>query len=146
MNWSDKNHIVIVEDSEDDAKLAMKSFKELKSIKEIVWLKDGEEALHYFKGKGAYEKRDLSVKPKLIFLDLKLPKISGVDVLAELKIDSTYDEVPIVVVTSSGENRDLERCYELGANSYVVKPIDYSEFRNLTATVSQYWTMINQIP
>ena len=120
--------IVLVEDSFDDAELTMRSLKSSNFVNEIIWLKDGEEAVNYLQGKGEYEDRDTSVKPKLILLDLKLPKLSGIEVLERIKKDENLRKIPVVVMTSSKENTDLERCYELGANSYVVKPINFSNF------------------
>ena len=138
--------IVLVEDSFDDAELTMRSLKSSNFVNEIIWLKDGEEAVNYLQGKGEYEDRDTSVKPKLILLDLKLPKLSGIEVLERIKKDENLRKIPVVVMTSSKENTDLERCYELGANSYVVKPINFSNFMDVTKEISMYWVLINQIP
>ncbi|WP_370087427.1 response regulator [Ekhidna sp.] len=146
MSLTNDVQIVLVEDSFDDAELTMRSLKSSNFVNEIVWLQDGEEALNYLQGKGKYEDRDTSIKPKLILLDLKLPKLSGIEVLERIKKDENLCRIPVVVMTSSKENRDLDRCYELGANSYVVKPINFSNFMEVTKEISMYWVLINQIP
>ncbi len=138
--------IVLVEDSEDDAELTMRALKGANFVNEIVWLKDGEEAIHYLQGKGEYDGRDVTVKPKLILLDLKLPKLGGIEVLELIKKDDNLNKIPVVVMTSSNENQDLDKCYELGANSYVVKPIKFDRFIQVTKEISMYWVLINQIP
>ena len=138
--------IVLVEDSFDDAELTMRSLKRSNFVNEIIWLKDGEEAVNYLLGKGDYENRDTSIKPRLILLDLKIPKLSGIEVLQQIKKDENLRKIPVVVMTSSKENTDLEKCYELGANSYVVKPINFSDFMDVTKEISMYWVLINQIP
>lgn len=146
MSLTNDVQIVLVEDNVDDAELTMRSLKNSNFVNEIVWLKDGEEAVHYLQGKGEYEGRNLQIKPRLILLDLKLPKLNGIDVLRIIKKDKNLDKIPVVVMTSSQENRDLDECYELGANSYVVKPINFSNFMEVTKEISMYWVLINQIP
>lgn len=146
MGFISEEQIVLVEDSSDDAELTMRSLKGSNFVNDIVWLKDGEEAVNYLQGKGEYEGRDISIKPKLILLDLKLPKLSGTQVLEQIKKDDNLNNIPVVVMTSSKENSDLKKCYELGANSYVVKPINFSKFMEVTKEISLYWLLINQIP
>lgn len=136
--------IVLVEDSQDDAELTMRSLKKNNVVNDIVWLKDGEEALDYFFSRGQYSDNGEFKRPRLVLLDLKLPKVDGIDVLKELKADAKLKTIPVVVMTSSRENTDLEKCYDLGANSYVVKPIDFSKFMDLAKDVSMYWVMINK--
>lgn len=138
--------IVLVEDSQDDAELMMRSLKKSNVVNDVVWLKDGEEALNYFFQKGEYAGEGELPKPSLILLDLKLPKLSGIEVLRELKANQRLKSVPVVVLTSSHEHRDLEFCYELGANSYAVKPIDFNTFMEVTKEISVYWLMINKAP
>lgn len=138
--------IVLVEDSFDDAELTMRSLKNSNFVNEVIWLKDGEQAINYLQGKGDYTDRNTAVKPKLILLDLKLPKLSGLEVLERIKKDKNLHKIPVVVMTSSQENKDLEKCYELGVNSYVVKPINFSNFMKVTKEISMYWVLINQIP
>ncbi|MEO9871629.1 response regulator [Ekhidna sp.] len=146
MGLTNDVQVVLVEDSVDDAELTMRSLKNSNFANEITWLKDGEDAINYLQGKGKYADRDITIKPKLILLDLKLPKLSGIQVLERIKKDKNLDKIPVVVMTSSKENSDLKRCYELGANSYVVKPINFSKFMEVTKEISMYWVLINQIP
>jgi two-component system response regulator len=138
--------IIIVEDSNDDAELMMRALKSLNLKNPIVWLKDGEEALDYIFGEGKFHQNHPSEKPRLILLDLKLPKISGLEVLKKIKAEETTQNIPVVILTSSQENSDLKECYDLGANSYVVKPIDYKEFIKATEKVGLYWLLVNEIP
>lgn len=146
MGLTNDVQIVLVEDSFDDAELTMRSLKNSNFVNEVIWLKDGEQAINYLQGNGAYEGRDIAVKPKLILLDLKLPKLSGLEVLELIKKDKNLHKIPVVVMTSSKENKDLDRCYELGVNSYVVKPINFANFMEVTKEISMYWVLINQIP
>ncbi|MEP0987616.1 response regulator [Ekhidna sp.] len=146
MGLAKDNQIVLVEDSADDAELTMRSLKGPNFVNEIIWLKDGEEAINYLQGKEGYQDRDTSIKPRLILLDLKLPKLSGIQVLEKIKEDDDLNKIPVVVMTSSKENSDLKKCYELGVNSYVVKPINFSKFVEVTKEISLYWLLINQIP
>lgn len=138
--------IVLVEDSQDDAELAMRSLKKSNVVNEVVWLKDGEEALNYFFRRDSYAGKGELQRPRLVLLDLKLPKVDGIQVLSELKADSKLKTVPVVIMTSSRENKDLEKCYDLGANSYVVKPIDFNKFMDMAREISMYWVMINKTP
>ncbi len=146
MSETNDLQIVLIEDSPDDAELTMRSIKRSNQIKDVVWLRDGEEAVHFMYGLGKYHDRDITIIPKLILLDLKLPKLSGTEVLEKIKKDETYRNIPVVIMTSSKENSDLNRCYALGANSYVVKPIDFSQFMKVTNDISLYWVLINQLP
>lgn len=146
MKISDDVQILLVEDSADDAELAMRSIKGANLVNEIIWLKDGEEVIAYLRGEGAHVERDTSIKPKLILLDLKLPKVSGIEVLEIIKNENELKNIPVVVMTSSKQSKDLKRCYELGVNSYVVKPISFSQFTEVIKEVSLYWVLINQIP
>ncbi|HCX24095.1 MAG: two-component system response regulator [Flammeovirgaceae bacterium] len=138
--------IILVEDSSDDAELMMRALKSLNLKNPIVWLKDGEEAIDYIFGEGQYAENPRSEKARLILLDLKLPKVSGLDVLRRLKTEETTLNIPVVILTSSRENSDLKECYDIGANSYVVKPIDYKEFIKATEKVGLYWLLVNEIP
>lgn len=146
MNQLNEVKILLVEDNPDDAELTMRSLKSSNFINEIVWLKDGEEALHYLRKKGRFSSPEIKIKPTLILLDLKLPKVNGTEVLEQIKLDSELKKIPVVVMTSSKENSDIDRCYELGVNSYVVKPIDFEQFTRVTKEISMYWVLINEIP
>jgi two-component system, response regulator len=138
--------ILLIEDNMDDANLAMRALQKKNLANHILHLKDGAEALEYVFGTGAYAERDLDDKPKLILLDLNLPKISGIEVLQRLKSDDRTKTIPVVVLTSSQEDPDIQQCYALGVNSYIVKPV---VFENLVATVvklGMYWLVINEGP
>lgn len=132
--------IVLIEDNADDAELSMRSLKKNNLANDIEWLKDGAEALDHLE---QYKNSKDEDKPRLILLDLKLPKISGIEVLESIKSDSALMTIPVVVMTSSREDKDLERCYALGVNSYIVKPIKFSEFSEVIKDVGLYWLMVN---
>jgi CheY-like chemotaxis protein len=135
--------IILVEDNMDDATLAMHSLREKQLTNKIVHLKNGDEALRYFFSDLNGEKR--SDAPKVIFLDLKMPKVDGIEVLAKIKSDPETKSIPVVILTSSNEHPDIERCYELGANSYVVKPIAFESFTDEISQLGVYWTMLNKV-
>ena len=137
--------ILLAEDNEDDAMLTIRSLKPYMK-NELIWLKDGEEALNYLFGRGEYAERDVSFKPKVILLDLKMPKVDGIQVLKEIKSHENTKNIPVVIMTSSKEDKDLKTCYELGANSYVVKPIDFNQFSKAAKDISLYWLLINEPP
>lgn len=138
--------ILLVEDNPDDASLALRVLKKIVPRENIVWVNDGAEALDFLFGRRAYEGRDISQCPRLILLDLKLPKKMGVEVLEEIKADKNTNDIPVVVLTSSKEEKDLAKCYKLGANSYVVKPIDFDQFTEAAKNISTYWLLVNQVP
>ena len=132
--------IVLIEDNSDDAELSMRSLKKNNLANDIEWLKDGAEALDHL---DQYKNSKDGDKPRLILLDLKLPKISGIEVLESIKSDSDLMTIPVVIMTSSREDKDLERCYTLGVNSYIVKPIKFSDFTEVIKDVGLYWLMVN---
>lgn len=143
MNYSEIE-IILVEDNMDDATLAIHSLRQKKLTNKIVHLKNGDEALRYFFSDLNGEK--CSAAAKIVFLDLKMPKVDGIEVLTRLKSDPATQSIPVIILTSSNEDPDIERCYKLGANSYVVKPI---AFENFSAQISQlgfYWTVLNRAP
>ncbi|UXP30825.1 response regulator [Reichenbachiella agarivorans] len=145
MNY-DNIEIVLVEDNPDDAELTMRALKSMKVQNNILWLKDGEEALDFFFARNKYRERDLSINPKVVLLDLKLPKVSGHEILKAIKSSSDIKNIPIVIMTSSEEIVDLKECYSNGANSYVVKPISFEDFTRATKDISLYWMLTNQLP
>jgi CheY-like chemotaxis protein len=137
--------ILLVEDSPNDVELILTSFSEGGLTNEVVVVRDGEEALDYLYKRGVFE-LGKDEPPVVILLDLKLPKIDGLEVLAHLKSDPMFRQIPVVVLTSSCEEPDLLRCYELSTNAYVVKPINFQEFRQVVQQLGLFWTVINQPP
>lgn len=138
--------ILLIEDSDDDADLTLRALRRNNVANEVVRLVDGVAALDYLAATGPYEGRDRSDVPELILLDLKLPRRSGLDVLRWLAEDDANRQVPVVVLTSSIEERDLDTAYELGANSYVQKPVDFNQFSDAVAKIGMYWLLLNQTP
>ncbi len=138
--------VVLVEDNPDDAELTMRSLNSLQLGNQIIWLKDGAEAINYLFGQQPDQSRRVSNRPKLILLDLKLPKVNGIEVLKRIKSDDQMKTVPVVVMTSSNESVDLRTCYQLGVNSFVTKPINYQEFIEATKNIGLYWLLVNQVP
>lgn len=137
--------ILLVEDSVNDVELILTSLAENHLGNEVVVVRDGEEALDYLYRRGMYRLRREG-NPVVVLLDLKLPKIDGIEVLAKLKADEVLRTVPVVILTSSREEQDLTRCYELGTNAYVVKPIDYHEFVDVIRGLGLFWAIINEPP
>jgi len=138
--------ILLVEDNPDDEALTLRAFKKHNITNEVVVAHDGAEALEYLFGTGRYAGRDLEVMPQLILLDLKLPKVDGLEVLRQLRADDRTRLLPVVVLTSSTEERDLVESYRLGANSYVRKPVDFTQFAEAARQLGLYWLLMNQPP
>ena len=138
-----KGDILLVEDNPSDVELILHVFQwcNLTNRVHVTW--DGAEALDYLFGKGAYKGRGSSEKPKLILLDLKLPKVDGIEVLRQIKNNASTRTIPVVVLTSSSEDRDLVESYNLGVNSYVVKPVNFDQFANVIRDLGLYWSQIN---
>jgi CheY-like chemotaxis protein len=136
--------IVLVEDNPDDLQLALFALKRGGVAPRIHVARDGEEALNYLLRRGPYERGGPQYPPKLILLDLKLPKITGLEVLRELKQNPRTRPYPVVVMTSSTQEKDMMECYQLGANSYIQKPIDFQRFQKIMAELGSYWLSINQ--
>jgi two-component system, response regulator len=143
---SNEIDILLVEGSKDDADLAIHALRREKLANNIFIARDGEEALDFLFCRGPFAARCLDHPPKLVLLDLKLPKVDGIEVLKQLKTDPRTRAIPVVVLTSSKEERDLVRSYDLGANSYIQKPVDFEQFRQTVKTVGLYWMVINQLP
>jgi two-component system response regulator len=139
-----ENEILLIEDDEADAELALHALRENKLVNHIRVLRDGEEALDYLFGASSDERPVWREMPKLILLDLKLPKVDGIEVLRRLKADPTTRSIPVVILTSSKAERDLVSSYDLGVNSYIQKPVDFDQFRKLVSQVGLYWLVINQ--
>jgi len=138
--------ILLVEDNPDDEALTMRALKASKLANEIVITRDGNEALEFMFGTGKYEGRDLSHMPAVVLLDLKLPKVSGLEVLERLRADPRTKITPVVVLTSSSEDEDMLRSYRLGANSYVRKPVVFGKFADAVSQLGLYWMLLNQPP
>lgn len=138
--------ILLVEDDPDDAELAVRALKKLSATKAVVVVRDGVEALDYIFGTGDYQGRDPEIQPAVILLDLKLPKIDGFEILRRLKTDERTRAIPVVVLTSSNEEKDIIDCYRLGANSYVRKLVDFSWFGEAIQQLGLYWTLMNEPP
>ena len=140
----DEKIILLVEDNADDEELTIRTLQKNHLKNKIVVVRDGVEALDYLFGTGEYSDRDLSVSPVLIMLDIKLPKLTGLEVLKKIKSDSRTSVVPVVMLTSSDEEKDLIESYQLGANSYVRKPVDFSEFQKSIRQLALYWVLLNE--
>jgi two-component system, response regulator len=138
--------ILLVEDSQNDIDLALYALREERLANSIFVVRDGKEALDYLFCRGAYVERSFNHPPKLVLLDLKLPKIDGLQVLKELKNDSRTRTIPVVIMTSSTEERDLVEGYNLGVNSYIQKPVDFEQFRTTVKTLGMYWLVVNRAP
>jgi two-component system, response regulator len=136
--------ILLVEDNADDEALTLRALKKNNINNQVVIARDGEEALDYLFGTGAYAGRDLTLMPQLILLDLKLPKIDGLQVLQRLRTDRRTRLLPVVILTSSKEQQDLMEGYSLGANSYVRKPVDFTQFVEAVKQLGLYWLVLNE--
>jgi len=138
--------ILLIEDNMNDAEMTIRALKKNNIANKLIHLKDGAQALDFLFGKGQFEGRDLSKKPKLILLDLKMPKVDGLEVLGNIKADERTKTIPVVVLTSSKEHPDIERCYQLGVNSYIVKPVEFDSFLKAVSDLGLYWMLLNQSP
>jgi two-component system response regulator len=138
--------ILLVEDNPDDLELALHALRKENLANNIHIARDGEEALEFLFCQGPHAERSFERPPKLVLLDLKLPKVDGLEVLKRLKADARTRAIPIVILTSSKEERDLINGYGLGANSYIQKPVDFEQFRATIKTIGLYWLVINQLP
>jgi two-component system, response regulator len=138
--------ILLVEDNQDDIDLALHTLKREKLANSVFVVRDGEEALDLLFCRGSFSDRTFDRPPKLILLDLKLPKIDGMQVLKELKADSRTKMIPVVMMTSSKEERDVVESYEAGVNSFIQKPVDFDQFRATVKSLGMYWLLVNQPP
>lgn len=136
--------ILLVEDNPDDEALTLRAFQKNNILNEVVVARDGVEALDYLFGTGVHAGRDISVHPQVVLLDLKLPKVDGLEVLRRLRADPRTHRLPVVVLTSSVEEHDLVQSYDLGVNSYIRKPVDFDQFATAVRQLHLYWVVLNE--
>ncbi len=138
--------ILLVEDNPDDEALALRALKKNKIANDVVVARDGAEALDYLFGTGEYSDRDTSQMPQIVLLDLKLPKVDGLEVLRQIRADDRTKLLPVAILTSSKEEKDLMEGYRLGANSYIRKPVDFNQFSESVRQLGLYWLVLNEPP
>lgn len=136
--------IVLVEDNPHDAELALRALKTYNLANNLIWLQDGVEALDFIFAQGQYSERSIEDVPKVVLLDLKLPRINGLEVLEKVKSDARTKSIPIVVLTSSSEERDIITSYNFGVNSYILKPVDFDKFIEAIKEIGFYWLLLNK--
>ena len=146
MNTPDQTEILLVEDSQDDLDMTLRALRKANMANHIQIARDGAEALDFIFCEGAHAARKIENIPKLILLDLKLPKIDGMEVLRRIKGDPRTKMIPVVMLTSSKEQNDVIRSYDLGINSYIVKPVDFESFASTVKNLGMYWLLLNQPP
>lgn len=138
--------ILLIEDNLSDAEMTTRALRKSNIANKIIHLEDGLEAIEFIFGTGEYENRNISNLPKVILLDLKMPRMDGIEVLLKIKGDERTKKVPVVMLTSSKEDPDIQTCYDLGVNAYVVKPVDINEFSKAVSELGLFWLLINQPP
>jgi DNA-binding response OmpR family regulator len=138
--------ILLVEDNDNDAEMALRALKKNNISNKVTRLKDGEEALDFLFCKGDYEGRNIHNLPKVILLDLKMPKVDGLEVLKAVRSNKDTEKVPIVMLTSSREERDVVEGYKLGVNSFIVKPVEFNTFMEAVKDIGIYWVLLNELP
>jgi len=146
MNNKNEVEILLVEDNPNDVELTLRALKKHNLANNVVVVTDGEEALDFVFARGAYTHRDVENSPKIILLDLKLPKVDGLEVLKAIKSDARMKMIPVIVLTSSKEEKDIVNSYRLGVNSYIVKPVDFDKFIEAVAKLGLYWLLLNEPP
>ena len=142
----ERKDILLVEDNADDIELAKRAFQKNNIINNIVITRDGSETLDYLYGKGKFKGRDINNIPQLILLDLKMPKVHGLEVLKQIRENELTKYIPVIILTSSQDKKDIIQAYELGANSYIVKPIDFVKFTEVVQQIAMYWLTLNEQP
>jgi two-component system response regulator len=138
--------ILLAEDNESDAELTIRALRKNNLANKLVHLKDGADALDFIFAEGSYAHRDIQNTPRVVLLDLKMPKVNGIEVLQRIKSDSRTQKIPVVMLTSSKEDPDIQTCYKLGVNSYVVKPVTFEEFVKAVSELGLYWMLLNHSP
>jgi CheY-like chemotaxis protein len=136
--------ILMVEDNKQDAEMAIRALKKSNLVNNLIHLDDGARAIDFLFGTGEFSGRDINKKPRLILLDLKMPKIDGIEVLRIIKADELTKKIPVIVLTSSKESPDIDSCYSLGVNSYIVKPVEFDGFMKAITELGFYWMLLNQ--
>jgi two-component system response regulator len=142
----EKIDVLLVEDNPSDAELTIKALRKNKIINALLHLQDGEDALEYIFATGKYADRNMGDIPKIILLDLKMPKVDGLEVLTKIKSDQRTKIIPVVLLTSSKEEKDIVNSYKLGVNSYIVKPVEFDTFVKAVSDLGLYWLLVNQPP
>jgi two-component system, response regulator len=146
MNNINQVEILIVEDNPNDAELALRALKKHNLSNNVAVVHDGEEALDFIYARGKFSTRNIEVVPRMILLDLKLPKVDGLEVLRTIKADPRTRMIPVIVLTSSKEEKDVVESYKLGVNSYILKPVDFDQFVGAVKDIGYYWLLLNQQP
>lgn len=136
--------ILIVEDNQFDADLTIRALRKQNLANKLIHLRDGAEALDFIFASGKFADRNINQLPQVILLDLKMPKVNGLEVLQTIKADDRTKAIPVVILTSSAEDPDIRRCYELGANSYIVKPVEFENFAKAVSDLGLYWMILNK--
>jgi CheY-like chemotaxis protein len=146
MNNFEKIDILLVEDNPYDAELSLRALQKKKLANSVEWVQDGADALDFLFCTGVYAHRPKGELPRLILLDIKLPRVSGIEVLRRIKADPDTRSIPVVMLTSSAEVQDLSECYQLGVNSYIVKPVEFESFQEEVEKAGFYWMLVNKVP
>jgi len=141
-----ERHILLVEDNDDDVQLTLRALRLHRVANRVEVVSDGADALDYLHCRGAYAGRDRMDLPQLVLLDLKLPKVGGLEVLTQIRQDPRTKRLPVVILTSSNTEADVARSYDLGANSYIRKPVDFSQFMDAVNSLGLYWLVLNEVP
>jgi two-component system, response regulator len=138
--------ILLVEDRAEDAELALMALKKYNLVNTIEWMRDGEEALEYIFAEGKYSNRNINDKPRLILLDLKMPKVDGIEVLRKIRSDERVKHIPVVILTTSTDEQDILNAYNLNVNAYMVKPVEFNGFVEAIKSMGLFWVLLNQRP
>lgn len=146
MSVENEVEILLVEDNQTDGELTIRALKKRNLANSLEWVRDGAEALDFIFAAGKYAGRNMNSTPKVILLDLRLPKVDGLEVLQKLKSDERTKTIPVVILTSSNEDRDIADSYKLGVNSYINKPVDFENFSEIVAKLGFYWLLMNKPP